>query len=362
MATLQADDIADLIKITQKDLGKLRWTDLSYDLQDYVALPAILQKEKVAYGSGFGMQWNVMTGTSGATKDVGLYEVDNVNVSDVMQTASVPWRHMTTNYAIERREIAMNTGAAQIVDLVKIRRHDAMVDLAKHMESRFWSRPATSGNNTQMYGVPYWIVWNQSTTDGLFGRSAGQADGDFSDVGGLNPDTHTNWRNWTSKYTSVSSTDLIRKWRKAATFTNFMAPSPSPSYGGADRYGYYTNYDVIGPLEEVLESQNDNLGNDIASKDGRLLFRQVPVQWVPQLENYTGDPIYGINWSVFKPAFLSGEYLREEGPVKASNQHTVFQTHVDLTMNLMCYDRSKYFVLATGEPDSNTASTQNGNA
>ena len=45
MATLQADDIADLITITQKDLGRLRWTDLSYDLQEYIALPSLLQKE-----------------------------------------------------------------------------------------------------------------------------------------------------------------------------------------------------------------------------------------------------------------------------------------------------------------------------
>ena len=72
MATLQADDIVDLITLTQKDLGKMRWTDLSYDLQEYVALPSLLQKEKVAFGSGYGMQWNVMTGTSGATRDTGL--------------------------------------------------------------------------------------------------------------------------------------------------------------------------------------------------------------------------------------------------------------------------------------------------
>jgi len=347
MATLQADDIADLIKITQKDLGRLRWTDLSYDLQEYIALPSLLQKERVAFGSGFGMQWNVMTGTSGAAKDVGLYEVDDVNVSDVMQTASVPWRHMTTNYAIERREVAMNTGAAQIVDLVKIRRHDAMVDLAKHMEDRFWSRPANSSDNKQMFGVPYWIVYNAAA--GFTGLTAGGAD--FADVGGLNPTTFDQWRNYSDTYTNVSSTDLIRKWRKAATFTKFMTPHPNSPYGG-DRAGYYTNYDVIGPLEEVLEAQNDNLGNDIASKDGKLLFRGVPVTWTPQLEGYAGDPVYGINWGVFKPAFLSGEYLREEGPNKAANQHTVFQTHVDMTMNIMCYDRRRNFVLATAEPDS----------
>ena len=232
MATLQADDIADLITITQKDLGRLRWTDLSYDLQEYIALPSLLQKEKVAFGSGYGMQWNVMTGTSGAAKDVGLYEVDNVNVSDVMQTATIPWRHMTTNYAIERREVSMNSGAAQIVDLVKIRRHDAMVDLAKHCESRFWSRPANSSDNKQIYGVPYWIVYNASA--GFNGGIPGGSD--FSDVAGLNPSTYDQWKNYTANYTTVSSTDLIRKWRKAATFTKFMTPHPNNPYGG-DRAG-----------------------------------------------------------------------------------------------------------------------------
>jgi len=346
MATLQADDIVDLITITQKDLGKMRWTDLSYDLQEYVALPSLLQKEKVAYGSGYGMQWNVMTGTSGATRDVGLYEVDSVNVSDVMTTGSVPWRHMTTNYAIERREIAMNTGAAQIVDLVKIRRHDAMVDLAKHVESRFWAKPDTSADNLRIFGVPYWIVYNNS--DGFTG---GNPSGFSGGAGGLDSSTYTNWKNWSATYTSVTSADLVTKWRKAATFTNFKAPHAAPSYGQAARYGYYTNYNVVAGLESLLGGQNDDLGYDIASMDGRVVFRGTPVTWVPHLENFSGDPIYGINWGQFKPAFLSGEYLREEGPVKASNQHTVFQTHLDLTMNIMCTDRRSNFVLATAEPD-----------
>lgn len=346
MATLQADDIVDLITITQKDLGKMRWTDLSYDLQEYVALPSLLQKEKVAYGSGYGMQWNVMTGTSGATRDVGLYEVDSVNVSDVMTTGSVPWRHMTTNYAIERREIAMNTGAAQIVDLVKIRRHDAMVDLAKHLESRFWAKPDTSADNLRIFGVPYWIVYN--ATEGFNG---GNPSGFSSGAAGLDSSTYTNWKNWSAQYTSVSSADLVTKWRKAATFTNFKAPHAAPAYGQAARYGYYTNYNVVAGLESLLGGQNDDLGYDIASMDGKVVFRGTPVTWVPHLENFSGDPIYGINWGQFKPAFLSGEYLREEGPVKASNQHTVFQTHLDLTMNIMCTDRRSNFVLATAEPD-----------
>ena len=347
MATLQAADIADLITTTQRDLGRLRWTDLSYDLQEYVALPQILQREKVSYQSGQALQWNVMTGTSGATRDTGLYEVDNVNVSDVMTTATVPWRHMTTNYAIERREIAMNRSPAQIVDLVRIRRHDAMVDLAKHMESRFWSAPTASTDNLQMYGIPYWISWVTSTGDFVGGNPSGFSAG----AGGIDSATTPNWQNWSATYTNVTSVDLVRKWRKAATFTNFRPPVAGAEYGGGrNNYGYYTNYSVIGPLEEVLEAQNDNLGNDIASKDGRLLFRQTPVTWVPELESRGGNPIYGINWSVLKPGFLAGEYLREEGPNAASNQHTVFTTHMDLTMNLICHNRRANFVLAVSDP------------
>ena len=84
MAALQASDIADLITTTQKDLGRMKWTDISYSLQEHVALPMILQKEKVSYQSGNALQWNVQTATSGAAKDTGLYAIDNVNVTDVM--------------------------------------------------------------------------------------------------------------------------------------------------------------------------------------------------------------------------------------------------------------------------------------
>ena len=48
MAYLQADDIADLIKTTQRDLGRMKWSDISYTLQEHVALPMLLQREKVS--------------------------------------------------------------------------------------------------------------------------------------------------------------------------------------------------------------------------------------------------------------------------------------------------------------------------
>lgn len=345
MPNLQADDIVDLVKTTQKDLGELKWTEIATDLQEHVALPHLLSAEKVGFDSGYGIQWNLMTEHSGAAHDTGLYAVDNVNVADVMQQAFIPWRHVTTSYAIERRELAMNREPRRIVDLVKVRRADAMLGLAEHMEARFWQAP-TGPNDDRLFGVGYWTVYNATT------GFNGQNPAGFSDVAGLDSTAtaFSRWRNFTAQYTNVTQADLIKKWREAAVKTHFkpLASMNQPSYAGADKYGYYTNYAVLGTLEEELRTQNDNLGNDIAPKDGQVVFRRVPVTYVPYLDKAANDPIYGINWSVFQPVFLSGEYMREMGPNVASNQHTVLNTHIDCTLNVRCTNRRRLFVLAKG--------------
>jgi len=339
---LQGDDIADLVALTQRDLGRMNWTEIATDLQEYVALPQILRKERVRFGSGYGIQWQVMLTHSGAAKTTGLYAVDSVNVGDVMTNANIPWRHITTNYAIERREVAMNRNPARIVELVKVRRSDAMISLAVLMETQFWNKPADSTDASSIFGVPYWIVSNATT-----GFNGGNAAGFTGGPGGIDRTVATNsrWKNYTGRYVNISVSDLVVKWRAAATKTKFMSPTPIPDYNTGNRYGYYTNYDVIGEMESALESRNSNLGNDLAVKDGRVVFRQVPIHWVPYLDDNTTDPVYGINWGVFKPVFLAGEYLNESRPQRAANQHTVLQTHVDLTCNIECRDPRRCFVL-----------------
>lgn len=352
MPILQAEDIADLITTTQRNLGEMKWTDLSYTLQEHIALPQLLNKNKVSFNSGTAIQWNLMVGTTGSTKETALYATDSVNVSDVMTTANIPWRHINTSYAIERREMAINRSPSQIVDLVRIRRHDALVDMAGFMETRFWRRPSTSADTLAIYGVPYWLTWTDNSSGSPTGGfDGGNPTGFTAGTANVDSTVYTNWRNWCAKYAAVTKADLITKWRKASTFTNFKPPVAQPDYQTGSGYGYYTSYGVIGAMELLLEAQNDNLGNDVASKDGRVTFRQTPVTWCPQLEGRAGDPVYGINWGSFRPVFLSGEYMREEGPTKASNQHTVFVTHIDTTMNLQCTNRRANFVLATASPD-----------
>jgi hypothetical protein len=340
MPTLQADNIADLVALTLRELGPNKWTDISYDLQEHVALPKLLKKEKVGFGSGYGFQFNVNVTTSGSARMTGLYETDEVNTTDTMVQGNVPWRHATTNYAFDEREIKMNRSPARIVELVKVKRANSMIDLATLMENQFWGKPATSDNVDDMFGVQYWIV--PSATQGFNGTNPS---GFSSGAANISSTTYPNWANWTDDYVSVSQDDLITKLRLAAYKTSFKSPVPTPSYNTGDRYGYYTNYDVVSQMERLLMAQNENLGNDVASKDGQTLFRRVPVTAVPKLDADTTDPVYGINWGVFGFVFLEGEYLTESGSIMSAKQHRVIERHTDLTLNLVCRDRRKLFIV-----------------
>lgn len=364
---LQADTIQDLVATTLKDLGEMHWTDLASSLQEYVGLEQLLDKNKVAFQSGYGIQFDVQVAFDTNFRMTGLYAVDQINVVDGLVQATVPWRHSVWGYGIDRREISMNREPRRIVNILKERRAMSFGRAAEAIELQIWSQPTSSVDTTNVFGIPAWIVPN--STAGFFGANPF---GFASGIGGLSSSTYANWANYTDQYVDVTKSDLIRKMRKASEFTFFKSPKSAgiPQWGSPKRseYGYYTTNFVKSRMEEAGEAQNDNLGNDVASKDGEILFRRNPIQWVPQLDALSGtgaatasgqfvnatytasggyalNPVFGINWSKLRPIFLEGEYMKEQGPNPAPAQHTVMQVFVDMTWNLECRDRRHQFVM-----------------
>ena len=352
---LNAEAIADLIATTLKKFDKPEWTNLTTTRQNFVALPKILKKDKVEEESGTAVEWRVQIGNSGAAQNIGLYATITPNVGNTFQTASVPWRNTTSNYSFDRREFEMNRDPSRIVNLIKGRRLDCLVSLAELLETNFWGQPSSSTDVLTPYGILYWIVYN--ATDGFTG---GNNSNWSAGPGGLSASTYTQWCNYCATYTNITKADLIVKWRKAATLTNFVCPVPSDEYPlerKGHRYGFYCDYsNVLNTLETLLEAQNDNLGSDLASQDGNTLFRKIPVTFVPQLEptasggpfGSTNQPIFGIDWSTFVPVMLKDEAMREGKPRVPSNQPSVVVNDFDLTWNLKCWNRRQQFLLATG--------------
>ena len=342
MADLLATSLGDLVVDTLRDLGKPKFTEITTDIQQFTAMPQLLKKNRVSIQGGYGVQWNVMVNHAQSAANVGLGYQDNPNIIDTTVQATADWRNSKADYAFIGQEISMNREPARIVDLVRQRRIAAMIALVELMENNFWGPPVGASDNTTPWGINTWIVKNASV-----GFNGGAPTG-YTTIG-LNPSTYPRWKNYSGNYTAVSSDDLVRKWRKMATFINFRPPVDGiPTFNTGNMWRWYTNYGVIGPLEEILESQNDNLGNDVASKDGLTMFRRSPVQWVPKLEDDTTNPVYGLNWGVFKTYILSGWWLKQTNIQNYPGQHTISAYFLDCTYQWVLKDRRCHGVLATG--------------
>ena len=344
MAVLHAGDIADLVVAAQKELGKGRLTDLASDLQYKVAMSRIMSKERVVIKGGREIQFNVLMNGDGNTRNAGLFDVDNLNQQDGLVTGSVPWRYTTTGYTWDLRQENIASGPAKLLDFVKTKRYQMMVGWAEKMEQNFWGEPASSTDTTTPFGIKYWLVYN--ATEGFNGAN----NSNFSSgPAGINRTTYSRWKNHTFQYTTVDKDDFIDKCRSARWNCNYRPAvdnRPIPGYGAPDRYGQYTTWDVVRTLERELEAQNDNLGNDLSSKDGKTMLGGVTIEAVPYLQTNeaTADPIVGIDWGVFRTALLNGWVMKESRPRLQGNSHNVMEAFMDTAANWVCYDCRRLFL------------------
>jgi hypothetical protein len=350
MPAIQGADFADLIVTTLNQLGRLKFTDLMSTYQNTIALKRLIKKSKMTFEGGPAVEFRVITDTNGSARAVGLAYVAISNIPNVMTFGQVPWRHVTWNWSMERRILAMNAGTAQkITDIIKVERVAAMGDAIKMFERFFWRVPATTDTLTP-YGIPYYVVKSATAaTSANADGFNGLVPAGYTTVAGLNPTTYPQWANYADAYTTVSKDDLIRKMRRACRYTEWTPlVDDIPQYSTGDDYGIYTNYPVMGAMEEILESQNENLGPDVASMDNKTVFQRTPITWVKELDLDTTNPVYGLNWGEMKTMGLTGEWMKETMVPVNPNQPTVQTTHTDCTYNLLCRNRRKQYVLSTG--------------
>lgn len=352
MPVLQATGIQDLIYTGLRELGELKFTDISAPLQKYYVMRRLLKKSKIDfYSAGYGIQWDIMVDDNGSAQFVGLYATDNVNVPNVMQQGTADWRHITWNWAMDRREITMNGAARRIVDLMQTRRIASFVSAIKKFETAFWRVPAST-NTTDPYGAPYWVPKSATanTTNNGFN---GLAPSGYTSVGGLSATTYPAWAAYAGPYTAVSVDDLIPKWEHMADHIAFEPPVENePTFNTGDDYGWFTTYTVYQGIKQILKGQNEDLGMDLDPMDGKPVFRRGKVNWVPQLDADVDNPIYGLNFGEFKTAGLRGEWLKETIIPVRSDQHTVSTQHVDCSLQWVVRDRRRNGVLSTGTSGS----------
>lgn len=340
MAAVTENDYVDLVRGTLKDLGRLKFQQVAQNLVDYEVFPNWFTKDKVVFDSGIGIQKSLMARLPGAAKHVGWTDTDSPAIVDLMEQISIPWRHATTNWSWKFQETLMNRGDALIYSVIKPKRAGAMIDMVELLETYAWAAPTISGgvvaDNTIPYGVQYWITRGSSATPGFQAPStSGQL------KGGLDPASITPLQNWSGQYAAISKPDLIKKMRTMHRKIRFKSPVSVDDYrnGKSDRYRIYANETLISGFEDVGESQNENLGRDIASIDGvGLVFRGNPIRYIPYLDSDTKNPMYFLDNATFYPVVLKGDYLRESDPIRDPQKHDWYTVYVDLSYNYLCVD------------------------
>ena len=338
---IQASDIGDLITNTINELGRMKFTDISTDIQVHVALPKLLKKNRQMIDSGPIIQWNLMTGHNNSARGVGLGATDVVDIPDLMIQGQIPWRHVTANYAVEHHVVDMNRNPAKIVDIVNEQRFGCLISIAEYFEDRLWRAPPIT-DTVNFHGIPMYVVKNNS--EGFNGLAAST----YTLVGNINPTTNTRWRNYTAQYVAITKDDLLAKWWRASSYTDWLtAVEGMPTFNTGNDYGFYTNMAAMIAFKQAVEAQNENLGYDMDSMEGKVMFRRTPVTFVKKLDDDTTNPIYGINWGEFKMVVLQGWWMRETKIPVQPGQHTVTSNHVDCTCNLLTRNRRRHFVLAT---------------
>jgi len=347
MPAITADTVLDLVASTLEVLNKNKVTINATDLQDFVALPEIEKQGMIKEQSGTSIKLNYMYRNAGTARNTGLlFGTDTGGVIDMLTTGDVEWRATTNHYEFDVGEVAINRDPARILDLVKVRRTGCDYSTYEIMEDNFWGKPTSSTDTETPWGVGYWLPTATGTP--TFNNCI--PSGFTTSVGGIAPATYTRWRPWAGAYTAITKADLIRAIRKAMYKTSFKNPVnilPSAEKGSGEKVKIYTTYEVVRTMEEIAEGQNDNLGNDVASKDGAVTLRRIKVNAVPWLDaNTSTNPVYGINWSTFGCATLSGQWAVENAPEKVPNQHRVVRVHKDYIYNFVCVDRRKNWVLA----------------
>lgn len=341
---LTPEQQADLVNLTLKLIKRKTWTDISLEFPEYVA-SSILTDKNVTERGGTQLNFKLKTRNTGLARNTGMMAQDQTAIEDVTIDASVPWTKQTVNWSWCIDEPDFQSEPEMIVDIIKIREHDAMSDLAELNEENMWNAPTSTSDRRPM-GIPFWLQkdTNTATNDGtLNGRDPS---GFTSGAAGVSSVTYSRWRNWTFRYAAYTTDDLVRKIKRALVFTKFTPPVPFPetSYGSGQRE-IWTTYRVIEPLERLAETRNENLGSDVARYMNEVTVGRVPIKLSHYLEaNDTNDPLYGINWKYFRPFVQKGKNMRKTGPVQSPTQHDVKTIHYDTWMNYCAYNRRCHFV------------------
>jgi hypothetical protein len=349
-------DLIDLQKTTLQNLPDMEF-EVVLSLQNFPVIDKWFGENKKSIGSGTQIERNIMLDTTGNAKHVKPFQKTPINIGDTQTKITAPWCRVQTHYSIERREALENRSPARYIDLLKARRIDGTLDLAKLLERRAWATPNSASDDVNPRGLPYWISMLDAaaTSTGAFSGSriiygdltTSQSKGGID----LSLAANANGKNWAATYTAIDAT-FVANLRRAFHAVEFKSPVTVEGLqkGNTSNYKIYMGLDNLVAYEELTAGKNvgQDYGNDLAKFHGATVFRRVEIVHTPSLNGATYSPVYGVNHGMFYPVVLEGDWMRESDPMMDVEQHNTMTTFIDGSYNFFSKNyRESGFVLHT---------------
>ena len=344
--------IADLAIMADPNRGRDKFVSYAEKYVNYHMMPNLMREKKISFKGGNGCNFNAVMDHNNGAKHVEPYEVESgISRTDTTKRGFVPWRISKTQMAIDETEMAIADGPEEILDVLDVETFRSELALWELLEDAWWQRGATTSSNSKApFPLNYWVYTQADSSDGAYsGDHATTGEGAFltknhnswsGGPGGIDVTANTKYANWNCAYTNVTKDDLFTKMRRAYFETDWGDPIPHPSY---HRSGHgrciYSKYQQVAEAERVAENQNENLGNDMASKDGLVTFRRHPWKPVHALKDQAQDYVYMIDWSWFGIAGNKNYWMVRKKLREAPNQPTVLRGDTYTMWNTICYNR-----------------------
>jgi len=295
------------------------------------------------------------------SRHVRPYTRDEVSISDAIGTITIPLRRLTDNWAIEKTEDLINSGPSRIFKIDSARKLQMQIGIARHLTERAFKAPASSTDDLNPYGIPYYlppITTTQAAVDtqGHQGYTITYEDGTTTTTcAGIDAsDSDYNlWRSYNARWyhddiLNDFDDEDVQRIIRMLRHLRFRAPLNADAWrnGEYDFRQAYTSEDLLDAMEKKARQNNDSLQADLGKFSGQVVIKGVPLEWNEVIDTWTnsdGDASHTllvVNHNYFKPVVLEGRLFAESEPKDGGIEyHDLIVTFTDLCYNYLCTNR-----------------------
>lgn len=291
------------------------------------ALTRLFFEEAVEDTSGGNRcEWEVRLRASGTAQWVAPYGTTANTVQNFTAKAFAPWRAFEEKIHKSDLEGNMNRGPEALLDMMIPKMDGALEGIYNMLEDALAGSPPSSADTDQIYGLGSWLspcgtvsssayVTATDTTGGFNGQMIRYDNGDASyTVAGIDASDVANsrWRTYCATHGGTMNATLVQQIVRALTRTDFktIPGTEGKSMRRTGKQVLLMGHTFADQYEAIVNSGPDWLNGDAAGKTN-VKIRSVPVVRVQALENYSHNPIFGVNTKYLYGRTLAGYWMKK---------------------------------------------------